>query len=71
LGEEVLLDKRYSGRHLETAYAESESVSVLELSTDAFMRVKELFYESGLKKDFLMLETTMRRVFVIKKNLRQ
>ena len=53
LGEESLLDKRYNGNRLETAYASSNKVSVLELSMQSFMNVKELFYESGLKKDYL------------------
>lgn len=65
-----MFDKRYLGRRLETAYAESEKVSVIELSTEAFMNVKEMFYDAGLKKDFLMIETVMRRNYTNKKSLR-
>lgn len=70
LGEECLLDKKFACR-LETAFAVSEKAGVLEITTENFLRVKEFMYESGLKRDFLMLESTMRRNLIIKKNLRQ
>jgi hypothetical protein len=69
LGEECILDKRYTSR-LETVYADSEQAGVLEISTEGFLMIKELMYESGLKKDFLMLESTMRRNYINKKNIR-
>ena len=52
-------------------YSESDKAGVLEVTADEFIRIKELMYESGLKKDFLMLESTLRRNFFNKKNLRQ
>ena len=70
LGEESILDKKYTQR-LETAYAESEKAGVIEITTDEFVRLKELFYEAGLKKDFLMIESVLRRNYISKKNLRQ
>jgi RecB family endonuclease NucS len=69
LGEECVLDKRYRGR-LETAFAESDKVVLLEIGTEVFLHLKEFFYQCSFRKDFLMLETTMRRSFIIKKNMR-
>jgi hypothetical protein len=34
------------------------------------MRTKELMYEAGLRKDFLMIEAVLRRNYVVKKNIR-
>jgi hypothetical protein len=69
LGEESFLDKKNSLRK-ESAFVESENALLIELSTLEFQRVKEVIYELGLKKDFLMLESIMRRNFVNKKNNR-
>lgn len=69
LGEECIFDKKYTKRQ-ETAYVESEKAGILELTTASLMTLKEILYECGFKKDFLMIETILRRNFVIKKNLR-
>ena len=69
LGVENIFEKKYIKR-METAYADGDQAVVLQISTLSFMNLKEDFYESGLKKDFLMIESTMRRNFVLKKNMR-
>ena len=69
IGEECIFDKKYVKRQ-ETVYVESDKAGVLELTTSAFMILKEIMYECGHKKDFLMLETILRRNFILKKNMR-
>jgi hypothetical protein len=69
LGEESLLDKKYFGR-MESAFVESQNALLIEVTIDSFMKIKELLYEIGLKKDFLMIESILRRNFVLKKNSR-
>jgi hypothetical protein len=69
LGEEFLLDRKFSQRK-ESAFVESPKALLIEITLTDFLKVKEIMYEMGLKKDYLMLESLMRRNFTIKKNLR-
>ena len=69
LGEEAILDKRYTYRK-ESTFVESLESYLFELSPENFIKIKEMLYEMGLKKDFLMIESTLRRNFMLKKNFR-
>jgi hypothetical protein len=54
----------------ETCFSDSEVAGTLELSAGRFMNLKEILYENGYKKDFLMIESMLRRNYVLKKNLK-
>ena len=69
IGEECIFDKRFLMR-AETVFADSEVSGTLELSTTRFMNLKEILYENGFKKDFLMIESVLKRNYVLKKNLK-
>jgi hypothetical protein len=69
LGEEVILDRRFKTRK-ESAFVEGSIAYLIEITADKFFKIKELLYEIGLKKDFLMLESILRRNFMQKKSLR-
>jgi hypothetical protein len=51
-------------------YSETEVAGTLEIGTGTFMNLKEILYENGFKKDFLTIESMLRRNYVLKKNLR-
>jgi hypothetical protein len=55
LGEESFLDKKFANRN-ETAYAESDSATLLEISPEGFVNLKEIMIESGLKRDFMFID---------------
>jgi len=42
----------------------------MELTPTKFIRLKELLYEIGLKKEFLMIESILRRNYLNKKGIR-
>jgi len=67
LGEENTFDKKRSENYFETAYAESDFVQLVEFDNAGFQSLKEMFFESGLKKDYLLLEGMMRKCFIQKK----
>ena len=67
LGEEPIFDKKRSENYFETAYAESDFVQLVEFDNAGFQNLKEMFFESGLRKDYLILEGMMRKCFIQKK----
>ena len=67
LGEEIILDRRAQKRR-ESAFAETEKVDTMEVKRNSYIRIKEMLFEMGLRKDFLALEALMRRSYFLKKN---
>lgn len=71
VGEDSVLNIKSSEAKMETVFAESDKVGVLEVTAHQFGRVKGILYEAGLKTDFLTLEAILRKNATLKKNLRQ
>ena len=67
LGEEILLDRIVKKRR-ESAFAETEKVTTMEIKRNSYIRIKEMLFEMGLRKDFLTLEKIMRRSLFLKRN---
>jgi hypothetical protein len=67
IGEEIILDRVYKKRR-ESAVAESEKVITMEVKRNSYIRIKEMLFEMGLRKDLLTLETIMRRSLFLKRN---
>jgi hypothetical protein len=68
LGEDGIIERRKTNRKRETAFCDSDDLVTLELSRNAFQRVKEVFYQMSLKKDYLSLEAVMKRSLFLKRN---
>ncbi|CDW73008.1 UNKNOWN [Stylonychia lemnae] len=69
LGEEVIFDKKFQKRQ-ESAFVISEIAIICEITVEQFLNIKGLIYELGNKKDYLYLETLLKRNYMNKKNLR-
>ena len=54
----------------ESAQVESKMGAVtLELRRHSFIRIKEILFEMGLRKDYLILEGILRRNLFAKRNM--
>ena len=69
LGEEALLEPKVVNRK-ESAYAESETY-VLEVTRERWKDLKQVLIHLGHKKDFMLLESRLRKNFQQKKSWRQ
>ena len=49
---------------------ESDKAGILEITAENFFKLKDTLYEKGGKKDFLIIESIMRRSYLNKKATR-
>ena len=60
LGEEAILDLKHTKRR-ESAFAEAEQTTLIEIGRQQFQKLKHVWYQMGLKNDYLLLESVMRK----------
>lgn len=60
LGEEALLDPKYSGRK-DSAFVDDSLTRLLQFDRAQFQRLKLVLYQMGLKTDYLALESAFRK----------
>ena len=63
LGEEALLDPKYSGRK-DSAFVEDSVTRLLQIDRAQFQKLKLVLYQMGLKNDYLVLESAMRKCWL-------
>ena len=63
LGVEALLDPKYSGRK-DSAFVEDSVTRLLQIDRAQFQRLKFVLYQMGLKTDYLVLESAMRKCWL-------
>jgi hypothetical protein len=70
LGEDLILDVRPNKKRKESATVVTQQGAVtLEVNRISSLRVKEMLFEMGLRRDFLNLQSIMKRSLFLKRNV--